>query len=415
MKSTAQNSILAVSLLTALAVTIPIVAQSGDTAGPRYKVIELGTLGGTYSQTFYVTNNGVASGEASLADGNWHAILYQGRFKRDLGTLGGLNSSAFGSPNAIGQVVGEAETSHSDPNGEDFCGFFGSGAPLSGKTCRGFLWEDGWMIPLPTLGGHNGAASAINNSGVIAGNAETATTDSTCPPYDPAKGQYQVLRDKPVVWENGHVKELPTYGGDPDGYAIAINDRGQVAGGSGTCSTFNVNIGLYLSPTHALLWDHGDVTNLGSLGGAFGNQAHGMNNRGQVVGVSDLAGDTVFHGFVWSRSRGMRDIPPLPGDMYSVALAINDEGVAAGLSLDATFTILRAFVVVGGVPTDLNKLIPADSPLQLQTACGINSRGEITGLAVEKSTGQYRGYLAIPVADANSGTQDDESGSEPQQ
>jgi hypothetical protein len=27
---------------------------------------------------------------------------------------------------------------------------------------------------------------------------------------------------------------------------------------------------------------------------------------------------------------------------------------------------------------------------------------------VEKSTGQYRGYLAIPLADANSGTEDDE-------
>jgi len=68
-----------------------------------------------------------------------------------------------------------------------------------------------------------------------------------------------------------------------------------------------------------------------------------------------------------------------------------------GVSLDATFSILRAFVVVKGVQTDLNTLIPADSPLQLQTACAINSRGEIAGLAVEKSTGEYRGYLAIPV------------------
>ena len=122
-----------------------------------------------------------------------------------------------------------------------------------------------------------------------------------------------------------------------------------------------------------------------------------MNNRGQVVGSSDLAGDAVFHGFVWSQSTGMQDIPPLAGDTYSVALAINDPGVVTGVSIDATFTILHAFVVVDGVPTDLNTLISADSPLQLQTACGINSRGEITGLAVEKSTGQYRGYLAIPV------------------
>jgi hypothetical protein len=115
------------------------------------------------------------------------------------------------------------------------------------------------------------------------------------------------------------------------------------------------------------------------------------------VGISDLAGDTVFHGFVWSQSAGMRDVPPLPGDTYSAALSINDAGEVGGVSLDATFTILRAFVVVNGAPTDLNTLIPADSPLQLQTVCAINSRGEIAGLAVEKSTGESRGYLAIPV------------------
>jgi probable HAF family extracellular repeat protein len=394
-----KSLVISLGMLGLLVLPAGLAAQ--ENSHPRYKVIELGTLGGTYSQPFYVNSNGVASGEASLANGSWHATLWQGPFKRDLGTLGGFNSSVFGSPNAIGQVVGEAETSHSDPNGEDFCGFYASGAPLSGTTCRGFLWQDGSMAPLSTLGGYNGAASAINNQGAVAGNAETAKTDSTCPPYDPNQGQYQVLQDKPVVWENGHIKELPTYAGDPDGFAIAINDYGQVAGASGVCSTFNVINGLYLSPIHALLWDHGKVTNLGSLGGQFGNQAHGLNNRGQVVGVSDLAGDEVFHGFIWSQRTGMNDIPPLLGDTYSVALAINDLGVVTGVSLDSTFTILTAFVVVDGVPTDLNTLISADSDLQLQTACGINSRGEITGLAVEKSTGQYRGYLAIPVAGAS--------------
>ena len=395
-----RSLVIALGMLGLLVLPAELTAQ--ENSQPRYRIIDLGTLGGTYSQTFYVTNRGVTSGEASLPDGNWHAVLYQGRFKRDLGTLGGKNSSAFGSPNAFGQVVGAAETSETDPNGEDFCGFYGSGAPSSTTTCRGFLWEDGWMIPLQTLGGHNSAASGINNQGEIAGNAENATTDSTCPPYDASEGQYQVLQEKPVVWENGHIKELPTYGGDPDGFAIAINDYGQMAGASGVCSTINPFNGFYLAPVHALLWDHGKVINLGSLGGKFGNQAHNINNRGQVVGTSDLAGDAVFHGFVWSQSTGIRDVPPLSGDTYSVALAINDAGKVGGVSIDASFTTLRAFVVVDGVPTDLNTLLSADSPLQLQTVCGINSRGEITGLAVEKSTGQYRGYLAIPVDEANS-------------
>jgi probable HAF family extracellular repeat protein len=397
---------LAISLRMLSLLVLPAALAAQENSHPRYRVVDLGTLGGTYSQSFNVTADGVVSGEASLADGNWHAILWQGRFKRDLGTLGGLNSSVFGSPNEFGQVVGASESSDSDPNGEDFCGFYASGAPWSGTTCRGFLWQNGWMTPLSTLGGYNSAASGVNDQGEVAGYAETATTDSTCPPYNPSLGQYQVLRQKPVVWENGHIKELPTYGGDPDGFAIAINDHGQAAGASGTCSTLNVISGVYLAPVHALFWDHGKAINLGSLGGAFGNEAHGMNNRGQVVGVSDLAGDAVFHGFVWSQSTGMQDIPPVKGDEYSAALGINDQGVVTAVSIDSTFTNLHAFVVVDGVPTDLNTLIPPDSPLQLQTACGINSRGEITGLAVEKSTGQYRGYLAIPIDADRSGIEE---------
>ncbi len=34
--------------------------------------------------------------------------------------------------------------------------------------------------------------------------------------------------------------------------------------------------------------------------------------------------------------------------MYSVALAINDAGEVGGVSIDAAFTALRAFVVVNG-------------------------------------------------------------------
>jgi len=86
---------------------------------------------------------------------------------------------------------------------------------------------------------------------------------------------------------------------------------------------------------------------------------------GEVVGASDLAGDTVFHGFVWNQRTGMQDIPPVRGDTYSVALVINDGGVVTGVSIDSTFTNLHAFVVVDGVSTDPNTLISADSPLQL--------------------------------------------------
>lgn len=131
-----RSLVILLTMLSLLASPAGLAAQ--ENSKPRYRVIELGTLGGTYSQTFYVTPNRVTSGEASLANGNWHAILYEGASKRDLGTLGGLNSSVFGSPNAFGQVVGQAETSHTDPNGEDFCGFYASGPPVRVRPVVGF-------------------------------------------------------------------------------------------------------------------------------------------------------------------------------------------------------------------------------------------------------------------------------------
>jgi len=65
------------------------------------------------------------------------------------------------------------------------------------------------------------------------------------------------------------------------------------------------------------------------------------------------------------------------------------------VSLDASFNP-RAFLWQNHAMTDLNTLVPANSPLFLITACSINSSGEIIGIAVEKSSGNVHGYLAIP-------------------
>jgi probable HAF family extracellular repeat protein len=228
----------------------------------RYTVTDLGTLpDGSFSQATGVSPHGLANGAAALPDGTQHAVLWYKKSIADIATpgLGGPNSGAFGA-NEDGQVVGLAETSISDPNGEDFCGY---GTHL---ICLPFLWHEGVMAPLPTLGGNNGEAGEINERGEVAGNAENSTRDSTCP-----AGVPQVLQEKPVVWKNGHVKQLDTVRGDPDGWAFGINDNGQAVGASGICSPINPDTGVYILSRHALLWEKGGMTDLGNLGGTGGD------------------------------------------------------------------------------------------------------------------------------------------------
>jgi probable HAF family extracellular repeat protein len=148
-----------------------------------------------------------------------------------------------------------------------------------------------------------------------------------------------------------------------------------------------------------LVWENGAATDLGNLGGTghFGGIiALNINNRGQVVANPDLPGDNAFHAFLWSRGKGMQDLGTLPGDLLGVGLSINDKSQVTGVSLDTSFNP-RAYVWQNGVMTDLNTLIPADSPLFLLVACSINSDGEIVGLAVDTSTGEAHGYLATPI------------------
>ena len=298
---------------------------------------------------------------------------------------------AFGM-NLWGQAVGEAQTNHPDPKGEDFCGFTALGLQSSGTTCVPFMWQNGVMNALPTLGGGNGFADQINSLGEAAGTAENNTLDSTCP-----SGGAQKLQFKPVVWQNGGIHGLATFPGDPDGNAHAINDVAQVAGESGVCASFNPIWLTNLQPLHALLWEDGQVINLGNLGGTgHGNgiSALNLNNRGQVVGFSDLKGDTDFHGFVWNQGSGMQDLGTVSGDVNSAAIGINDAGQIVGVSLDASFNP-RAFLRLDQSLIDLNTLVPANSPLYLATACSINAAGEIIGIAFD-STGNLHAYMAVP-------------------
>jgi probable HAF family extracellular repeat protein len=143
-----------------------------------------------------------------------------------------------------------------------------------------------------------------------------------------------------------------------------------------------------------VLWENGKVVGLGSLGGTPFDEAAGINNHGQVVGFSSVPGDVYFHAFSWDRHSGMQDLGTLPGDYNSVAVRINSHAEIVGFSCDVTGTICRAVMWKHGAIADLNSLT-GGSPLLLQFAFGINSRGEIVGAALT-SNGQLHAFLAVP-------------------
>ncbi len=259
---------------------------------PRYIVTDLGTLGGTVGSANGINYEGRVAGAASLPSGASRAFLSGPGAMYDLGTLGGPNSSEAGL-NASSQMAVFAETPKTDPLSENFCGFGTS------NICLAAIWN-GTLTALPTLGGTNSIAYAINNQGQVAGAAETSTKDPTC--IAP-----QVFQFEAALWgPAGQVQELPPLPGDTVGAALWLNNYGQVVGSSGTCASGGVT--PTFDGTHAVLWQNGVPANLGNLGGAMVALGQSINDLGEVVGCADLASELPgfpfiqIHSFLWTQA-----------------------------------------------------------------------------------------------------------------
>jgi probable HAF family extracellular repeat protein len=300
----------------------------------------------------------------------------------ELGTLGGTNSSInWNGINDPGEAVGMSETAALDPNGEDICGFG------THHICLPFLWKNGVMTALPTAGGVNGQASAINNKGQVAGYAENGMVDSTCPQGDPNN-----RIDLPVMWTKGNAQALPTIGTDPDGVAYGINNQGQAVGYSGTCTAAN----------YAVLWENGTATALPDLGDP-GAIAYEINSHGQIVGQGVNSGGVPLAA-LWENntatSLGGGELPP--GDVASFATSINNQGQAVGSSFNSDeASWSHGLLWQNGVMYDLNTLFPASSHLFVVSASNINDSGQIAGMALY-TVGPHayqivHGFLATPV------------------
>ena len=356
----------------------------------RYAIAYLPTLGGSRNRPGGISNSGLIAGFVNRpGNATRVAAFWRGAALDTLGTLGGPNSSVQwpGITNNR-MIAGITEIADLDPLHEEWsCTAFLPS--VTGHICVGFVWQDGVMTALPTLGGNQGFATSVNSAGQVVGWAETAVHDPTC-------NAPQVLQFRAVMWNTrkGTMRELAPLPGDSTSAATGINNRGQAIGISGDC---DIAVGQR-SARHSVLWEKDTVINIGDLGGDAWHTPMDIDDAGDVVGFSNPRGvvgiDFNPHAFLWTKSAGIQDLGTLPGDATSQGLGVNSSHQVVGVSSGA---VNRAFLWENGVMQDLNGLVGAGFPDLLIVAQHINEDGVIVGRALLHGTNMQVPFVATPV------------------
>jgi probable HAF family extracellular repeat protein len=315
--------------LASVAVLVFSVASGIAHAASDWTVIDIGTLGGPGSHGAAVNNRGVVVGCADVATGGTHAFAYRNGVMHDLGTGAGAatgNSCAL-AVNDRDVIAGRSATRElvvwkgsslvrlgvqGDIGGINDAGTV-AGTYVEGSANRAFLFRDGALIPLGTLGGDGSDANASSSAAAI--NQRNQVVGSS--------------NGRAFLYENGAMRDLGTLGGN-SASARDINERGQVVGMSSNA---------FGQPTPFIY----DGT-MRELPGPSYSGAIAINNRGQVVGSGEGTYGYLIDGGTMTRlgslpavvEKGWRRLEPT---------GINDRGWIVGTAIDRDDN-MRAFLLI---------------------------------------------------------------------
>jgi len=198
-------------------------------------------------------------------------------------TLGGY-SVGVADMNNSGQLVGQSDL---------------SGGGMDGGISHAFLWQDGVMKDLGTLGGSESHAIAINDKGQVIGYSK----------YDDNEDA------QPFIWENNKMSMIFTPNGDHFSYVDDINNNGLILGGLGNCGNPSCKISAYLKDNELVYF--GEDYNF-----------FGVNNNDEIVGVisNDNLIDNILYHYPFNEHSEMIDrIKRVGFNDGNVAVYINGE------------------------------------------------------------------------------------------